>query len=218
MQDVEESPDEQRIAFVAVTAEQGTEQLRLFITDSAAAGPLTQLAVPAGNPERWQGQTSPAWSPDGSILAYVLEEVDSRGEYWSSIREIDLSSGADTPMYEPATPVRLRRLSWTPDGRTLVVTQSGLGGIVPGAAFAINRENRQPAVIAEGAGLEVALAAADATIVAEIAVPVDRLEDDPLSSPVLNVWTDGRLNREELPAAFAFGAQLTIAECAYAGP
>lgn len=95
------SPDGKSIAFASDRA----GQTHLFVMD-IASGLARQVTDGEG------AQTSPAWSPAGDRLAYQTETGETR--------LLDLSTGQTKPLLGALeTP---GRPSWSPDGRTLVVT------------------------------------------------------------------------------------------------
>jgi len=114
------------------TAIPNTTFYRITITNS---GQISGFA-PAGRPVKGM-VTSLAISPDGSTMAYnALEQACAAGRRGrtlagaASVSVEDLSTGKVRTWQDAAAtqPTLASRLSWAPDGRTLVVDESLLGG------------------------------------------------------------------------------------------
>jgi len=99
-----------RIAYVTVTGEPPQQLYRLVVADADGAG--ARVLVESREP-----LTSPAWSPDGSKLAYVSFESRNSAIYVQTLRSgarqrVSARSGVNSA---PA---------WSPDGRRLALTLS----------------------------------------------------------------------------------------------
>jgi Tol biopolymer transport system component len=110
------SPDGQRLAYSGRSTGKDAS-FHIFVR---AAGPDTPRQLTEGK----GSDLSPAWSPDGSKLAYLRIE-DERAQYLvmpvngggeRKVAEFGAASDAEQP--PPA-------VSWTPDGKSLVVVQTG---------------------------------------------------------------------------------------------
>lgn len=96
------APPEGQVAFVAPGG-----RLRVLGTDGQSA----EVPMPAG-----QSLASPAWSPDGRLLAYIAVS----GNGYGSAYLFDTSSGHAEPVsLEPQQ--FLSRLAWSPNGHYLVL-------------------------------------------------------------------------------------------------
>ena len=97
--------------------------------DRLAFTALDQLYVmdyPGGSPERVAdlnegvGMHSPAWSPDGNAIAFVMWSEEGNGQ----IRRVSVGSGAQQMQTLTRQSAYYRDLAWSPDGERLVAIRS----------------------------------------------------------------------------------------------
>jgi serine/threonine protein kinase/Tol biopolymer transport system component len=106
------SPDGRRFAFVRY--DESSNENRLIIAD-LEGGEQHKLAA-RKNPESFD---YPAWSPDGKIIACVVQNVDSSGVYWS-VTEVRVEDGAQTPISH-ARWAGAGKIAWLNDGSGLIL-------------------------------------------------------------------------------------------------
>jgi len=99
-----------RIAYVTVERRERTSRFRLQIADSDGQRPVTIL-------DSFEPVMSPAWSPDGSRLAYVSFEQGRPAIYVHEVRAGKRSKIADFPGINSAP-------AWSPDGEHMAVVLS----------------------------------------------------------------------------------------------
>ena len=100
-----------RLAYVQVTP--GREQFRLVVADADGRNPIVVL-------RSTESIMSPAWSPDGSQLAYVSFEVGQ-----AEVFVQDVASGQRRRLSEDGGASSAP--AWSPDGRLLAVTRTSGG-------------------------------------------------------------------------------------------
>ncbi len=115
------SPDAKRIA--VIKADIDKESNDLWVVD-IATGKATRVSVSG---ER-EAAASPAWSPDGSHVAYVGLRQGAYGLY----QKLSNGEGAEELLYKSNAPLVLT--DWSMDGRYLTYYSTDLGG---GAIFAL---------------------------------------------------------------------------------
>ncbi len=102
IRDAVPSPDGRRLAFTALD--------RLYVTD-----------LPNGTPRRVTqqevGEYYPAWSPDGSAIAFVTWDENE-----GHIMRVSAAGGAPTPLTRVAA--YYQQPSWSPDGRRIVAIRA----------------------------------------------------------------------------------------------
>ena len=115
------SPDGNRIAFQRLGEQSG---YRIWITDTAGAGPPVQLApIPIGT----MYQDGPTWSPDGHWIAYVQGVP---GGTWRLVKA--RARGGEQPQVLSDRVVPLSRPAWSPDGKgILFYSLEGLAIVPP---------------------------------------------------------------------------------------
>lgn len=103
------SPDGTRIVYVlrTVNAEEDRDELSLWMleVDGGASRRLTE----------GPGDHSPAWSPDGSLLAWVSDDGEQ-----ALVRIMD-AAGAEPARTLATLPTGASTLRWNPDGRSLAL-------------------------------------------------------------------------------------------------
>jgi Tol biopolymer transport system component len=103
------SPDGKMLAFPSVDALHGL-QLQVIEANERNWRPLITI-------DEWRDQSNPNWSPDSSILAYIVVNMDS-----SDILLTDVSTG---DMKQLTTGFRVDgEPSWSPNGKQLVFASS----------------------------------------------------------------------------------------------
>ncbi len=115
------SPDAKRMAVIKADLEKETSELWIF---DVATGQGKQITFGAAR----ESSTAPAWSPDGSQVAYVALRQGAFGLY----RKASNGAGAEELLYKNNAPLTLT--DWSQDGRYLTYFSSDLGG---GAIFAL---------------------------------------------------------------------------------
>jgi TolB protein len=106
------SPDGSMLAFPRIT-QTGNRFRSTLITRSLATGAERRLvAVDLGSRLSWVSE--PAWSPDGSMVAYTHSRLDSEYHFRPLIRVVSSAGG------EPRTLIRdAQSPAWSPDGGKL---------------------------------------------------------------------------------------------------
>jgi dipeptidyl aminopeptidase/acylaminoacyl peptidase len=116
LSEVSISPDGARVAWVQTHEDPATgmEALSIYIHEAHAGGMATR--VTAGNGSAELHECKPAWSPDGSRLAF-LSDAGKEGQFQVYIAEVP---GGRVRRATSAAGA-FERPSWSPDGKTLAV-------------------------------------------------------------------------------------------------
>ena len=110
------SPDGKRVAVIKADLDKETNDLWVF---DAASGKGVQIT----SSQRRESATSPAWSPDGSQVAYVALRAGRFGLY----RKPSTGDGQEELLYQsPGAPMTLT--DWSQDGRFLTYFSTDLSG------------------------------------------------------------------------------------------
>lgn len=211
----EESPDGSRVAYAASSR----DDLQTYIFVKQLDDPAPPARIPTqATSASIQTRRDPTWSPDGRSLAYLLNEEQAT---WT-VRVFDFESQSDTMLYAPpyAGSPYVSGLEWSPDGASLLVTESTLAErrfTRTTVAVEIDAGSGERSIVAENLYREVTLASADGTVLRAVGRTLDQLGPFDSVHPVLATWTGPNdMTVEELPLDFSFAHQLTLAHCSFA--
>src|SRR4029078_3258169 len=110
------SPDAKRVAVIKADLDKETNDLWVFDVATAMGVQITPS-------QRRESATSPAWSPDGSQVAYVALRAGRFGIY----RKPSAGDGQEELLYQsPGAPMTLT--DWSQDGRFLTYFSTDLSG------------------------------------------------------------------------------------------
>ena len=143
------SPDSERIAFVAhVEGEEHADGL--YVIDRSGSGLQLIVEQPPGNP---LGVQMPAWSPDGSKIAYLSWEPSSNADGLLSVVTIDPDGSNPTEMLRAGSCFCLGftpGLAWSPDGAQMALVIPGRGE-QPFGLYVMDADGTGLRLIREGA-------------------------------------------------------------------
>jgi len=123
--EVDPSPDGRRVAFTGSKLEklEGTPSLRICVADVDGNSDGSFREITAGpNNDR-----SPWWSPDGKRLAFLSDRAKAGSFQLFVLDQGTLGEAAAAPAVEGTA----EYLSWSPDGRHLLVGAAGAGADLP---------------------------------------------------------------------------------------
>jgi len=120
------SPDLSKLAFSGSMKKD--EPARVFVVDADGTH-LRQLSREASLPPAFDGDHGPAWSPDGSMVAFERTEPstvkDRRGREQSFVDSqlvvVTVATGEERPLADTRMRHAHEGWSWSPDGRHLLV-------------------------------------------------------------------------------------------------
>ena len=122
------SPDGERIAFHVLHSAQSGEK-SLYVIDRDGSN-LTDLLGPA--PHDSIGFWSPAWSPDGSKIAYIASTPWTGDDFWRlRVEVVDADGSNPTELVEAGTcgcGVFVPNLTWSQDGASMALVIVGPDG------------------------------------------------------------------------------------------
>jgi len=214
-----ESPDGTTMAYSAAVGNPSSARERIYLIDRVDARSPRLLPVPES--DLFDGQVEPTWSPDGTMLAYLNYEIgDLQNSSWS-IRTVELESSEPRIIFEHAQPTRLHGLHWSPDARSLLVTEESIqsfdeGPRIGNVAVSIDAATGERTVLADDVVLEVTYVADGGGTIGEIGSPLGAA--DTLEEPVLSTWDlaadEDTAETTALSASLSFASSLSIAACA----
>ena len=214
-----ESPDGTTIAYSAAVGDPSSARERIYLIDRVDARSPRPLPVPES--DLFNGQVEPTWSPDGTMLAYLDYEIDELQNSSWSVRMVELESSKPRLVYEYADPSRLRGLHWSPDARSLLVTEESIqpsdeSPRIGNVAVSIDAASGERTVLTDDVVLEVTYFAAGGETIGEIGSPLGAA--DTLQDPVLSTWDraadEVTADTTALSASLSFASSLSIAACA----
>jgi dipeptidyl aminopeptidase/acylaminoacyl peptidase len=160
------SPDRTEVAFTfRPRADLNRTEIRIVSVETGEARALTGAP---GVHDR-----EPAWSPDGSALAFTAQ----RGE-WYELRTVDPRSGAEHALASEEADFSEPR--WRPDGKRLVAIRSR---DFKRELVSVDAESGTVSVLAPGGSWEMPVPLADGALVAAY--------EDQATSPELRLFQDG---------------------------
>jgi Tol biopolymer transport system component/tRNA A-37 threonylcarbamoyl transferase component Bud32 len=111
------SPDERHIAFTRMNDLLGEASLLVMNSDGGGERVLKTWKHPNGFPL----ESSPAWSPDGKLIAFARSEQNGSGDFRLGIVVFRWESGSQQTAGS-AEWLGISRMNWLPDGRGLIVS------------------------------------------------------------------------------------------------
>ncbi len=110
------SPDAKQFAFIRNHEEQGEDLLLIANEDGSGEQQIASMKFPG----HFSLRSSPAWSPDGKLIATVAETSDENG-FFSKLSAIDIASKKETVITTRRW-LELSDVGWLPDGSGLIVS------------------------------------------------------------------------------------------------
>src|SRR5205085_9238522 len=110
------SPDGKHLAFVRGLAARGFESLVVADAD----GTNEQAVASRKFPEHISATGAPAWSPDGSRIAFVIQNTDANGLF-KKIAEVQ-ADGRNERLLSPDRWQDVNQIAWLHDGNGLLIT------------------------------------------------------------------------------------------------
>ena len=148
------SPDGAKIAFDAETG--GGNEIWVVNADGTDAAAIVQrstdCAISCGE------VAEPAWSPDGSKIAFVRFQLGASGLEAAVIEVQDVASGDRRVVYRAPSKTALDYPRWSPDGQSIVFTMTRYPdtqintGTATGSAIAVidvTKEGAKPVVLTD---------------------------------------------------------------------
>lgn len=207
VQSLEESPDGQHLAYIALAGEPSDLHEQLFVLD-LVTGESKPLAPPLP-PATRQTQYEPVWNTDGSALAYLLmtQPADSI-LFQITIQLVDWQTGKTTELYSAPLNTGVHGLHWSGDGTHLLISK----GSIPRTGVLIDVTTGDVSDVAPHVYHSVVFTGSGLATVSELGVPQLRSEE-PYVQPVLTTWTESQSAIQELPRTFAFAQDLAVPNC-----
>lgn len=214
-----ESPDGTQVAFSAATGTPEDPNQHILILDLADHAHIKELPFPADEALPYQSEIDPAWSPDGSKLAYIDDVSAEASDAQARLRILDLIDGSDRSLYSSKVDTRLSGLRWSPDGSQLVVRENDDDPATRGwALVAIDTATADRRVIAEQVMESIAFVSADGETLASVGLSAEQVyEMESPKTPSLTTFRSGQVTTDKVPDNLTFASELTIASCAMIG-
>jgi len=127
-----------QIAYVSVDGQPPKQRYQLIVADADGEAPQVIL-------ERERPIMSPAWSPDGSMLAYVSFESKLSAVYVQNVRTGQRSRVSARAGINGAP-------AWSPDGKKLALTLGGSGGNLD--IYLLDLATQQPRRLTDDPGID----------------------------------------------------------------
>lgn len=105
------SPDGKQFVFVRHHKEEGEDDLLVADADGANERQLQTRKYP----EHFSINSAPVWSPDGDVVAVVVETADAKGFFMKAI-QVRVQDGAESPLTTERW-MAIDQMKWLPDGQ-----------------------------------------------------------------------------------------------------